>query len=286
MEQRERKEKPRVGHIDFLNVLPLAYGYAHAGAGLAEDLSITRGVPAELNEKIVTDALDISNVSSILYARHAEKLVVLPHLCVSSDGPVESILLVSKKPIEALEDDPIALTAKSATSHALLKIILQSGYGAAPRYHVQHLTPDTPIPEGKTAALFIGDDALYLYHHASPQLYIYDLGAEWKKLTGKRMVYALWVATRAFQKRDPDGLARAAARIEASFAYGLAHKDAAIRSVLGEKPFRYEELDEYLGSIIRWDLTEEYLDGLRTFYALAARNGLIEKAPEMVFAGK
>ena len=256
------QQKPRIGHIDFLNVLPLAYGYAHGGSGDAFD--IRRGVPAVLNSDIAAGRLDISNVSS--------------------DGPVESILLVSKKPIEALEDDPIALTAKSATSHALLKIILRSGYGANPRYSVQNLSPEHPIPEDQTAALFIGDDALYLYWHASPQLYAYDLGAEWKKLTGKKMVYALWVATKDFAARSPEGLRRAAALIEESFAYGIAHKDAAIRSVLGEKPFLYHELDEYLGGVIRWDLSDEYLDGLRTFYALAERNGLIEKAPQIEFA--
>lgn len=278
--------KPKVGHIDFLNVLPLAYGYAHAGAPHEREdaFDLVRGVPAELNADIAAGRLDISNVSSILYARHAEKLVVLPHLCVSSNGPVESILLISKKPIDEIEDDPIALTAKSWTSHALLKIILQSGYGATPRYSVQHLTPDHPIPDDQTAALFIGDDALYLYWHASPQLYAYDLGAEWKKLTGKRMVYALWVATRAFAEREPLLLKKAAARIEASFAYGLAHKDAAIRSVLGEKPFLYHELDEYLGNIIRWDLTDDYLNGLRMFYIYAAKNKLIDKVPDIVFA--
>ena len=122
--------------IDF-NAGPAAVGdrtIAEQGA-----FDIRRGVPAVLNSDIAAGRLDISNVSSILYARHAEKLCVLPHVCVSSDGPVESILLVSKKPIEELEDDPIALTAKSATSHALLKIILRSGYGANPRYTVQNL---------------------------------------------------------------------------------------------------------------------------------------------------
>lgn len=272
---------PRVGHIDFLNVLPLAYGYAHGGA---DGLAITRGVPAVLNSDLIAGRLDVSNVSSILYARHAEKLRILRGPCVSTDGAVESILLLSKKPIDAIEDDRIALTAKSATSHALLKIILQSGYGAVPTYSVRTLSVEQPVPEDATAALFIGDDALYLYHHASPSLYVYDLGAEWKKLTGKKMVYALWVAERSFAEERPEALTRVSRAIRESFTYGLAHKDAAIRSVLGEKPFTYAELDTYLGGVIHWDLTEEYLDGLRTFYDLAARIGLIEQAPELVFA--
>ena len=65
---------PRVGHIDFLNVLPLAYGYAHGGA---DGLAIERGVPAVLNSDLIAGRLDVSNVSSILYARHADKLRIL-----------------------------------------------------------------------------------------------------------------------------------------------------------------------------------------------------------------
>ena len=113
---------PRVGHINFLNVLPLTWSYAH---GAADGLQLTRGVPAELNSDIVNHRLDVSNVSSIVYARHSEELVVVPDVCVSTDGDVESILLASRKPIESLKDDKIILTAKSATSHCLLKIILR-----------------------------------------------------------------------------------------------------------------------------------------------------------------
>ena len=71
---------PRVGHIDFLNVLPLAYGYAHGGA---DGLAIERGVPAVLNSDLIAGRLDVSNVSSILYARHADKLRILRGPCVS-----------------------------------------------------------------------------------------------------------------------------------------------------------------------------------------------------------
>ena len=176
---------PKVGHINFLNVLPLTWSYAH---GAADGLQITRGVPAELNSDIINHRLDVSNISSIIYARHSEELVVLPDVCVSTDGDVESILLASRKPIESLKDDKIILTAKSATSHCLLKIILRLAYGAIPNYYVRHITPEDPIPEDATASLLIGDDALWLYHHPREGFYYYDLGLEWKKMTGKKMV--------------------------------------------------------------------------------------------------
>ena len=53
---------PRVGHIAFLNVLPLTYALAH---GAAEGLDILRAVPAQLNDRLEAKNLDVSGVSSI-----------------------------------------------------------------------------------------------------------------------------------------------------------------------------------------------------------------------------
>ncbi len=272
---------PRVGHINFLNVLPLSWSYAH---GSDKGLILTRGVPAVLNNDIVNHRLDVSNVSSIIYARDSDELVILPDVCISTDGAVQSIILVSRKPIEDIKDDKIILTAKSATSHCLLKIILRSAYGAIPNYYIRHVTPENPIPDDAAASLLIGDDALWLYHHQQPELYYYDLGAEWKKLTGKKMVYALWVANKNFASEQPEMLQLVYDRIRHAFTQGLQHKKAAIESVIKDKPFTYAQLDEYLGPTIRWNLTDDYIDGLKTFYELAHKMNLIEHIPELKLA--
>lgn len=272
---------PRVGHINFLNVLPLSWSYAH---GADKGLILTRGVPAVLNNDIVNHRLDVSNVSSIIYARDSEELVILPDVCISTDGAVQSIILVSRKPIEDITDDKVILTAKSATSHCLLKIILRSAYGAIPNYYVRHVTPENPIPDDAAASLLIGDDALWLYHHQQPELYYYDLGVEWKKLTGKKMVYALWVANKEFASEQPEMLQLVYDRIRHAFTQGLQHKQSAIESVIKDKPFTYAQLDEYLGPTIHWNLTDEYIDGLKTFYELAHKMNLIEHIPEIKLA--
>ena len=272
---------PRVGHINFLNVLPLSWSYAH---GADKGLILTRGVPAVLNNDIVNHRLDVSNVSSIIYARDNDELVILPDVCISTDGAVQSIILVSRKPIEDIKDDKIILTAKSATSHCLLKIILRSAYGTIPNYYIRHVTPENPIPDDAAASLLIGDDALWLYHHQQPELYYYDLGAEWKKLTGKKMVYALWVANKNFASEQPEMLQLVYDRIRQAFTQGLQHKKAAIESVIKDKPFTYAQLDEYLGPTIRWNLTDDYIDGLKTFYELAHKMNLIEHIPEIKLA--
>lgn len=273
-------EEPKVGHIHFLNILPLTWSFAH---GSNRGLHLVPGVPAELNRALAAERLDVSGISSIVYADGDEKLVILPDICVRTDERVTSILLVTKKPIEEIKDDRIILTAKSATSHCLLKIILKESYDASPNYYVRHIVPQNPVPSDASGSLFIGDDALWLYHHRREDLYYYDLGAEWHKLTGLGMVYSLWVANRTFSKERPEQLQLVYERLVGGMAEGIANKYATIQSVHGEKDFTFEQLEEYL-QVIHWDLKEEHLKGLELFYKKAHAWNLIHHVPELHFA--
>lgn len=271
---------PRIGHINFLNVLPLHYGYQHA----AQDLQIVRGVPTFLNAELAAGRIDLSNVSSIEYARQSNRLLIVPKLCVRADDDVTSIILVSRKPIETLRDDKIILTSKSATAQRLLKIILHESYDAAPDYQTRPITVNKPIDDDATAALFIGDDALYLYLHRPQGLYVYDIGHEWHKLTGQQMVYALWTVRKEFVTNQPEVFKATYDKIVHAFAFGLDHKAQAIESVLTTKPFTFDELDKYLGGVIKWDLTAQALEALKLYYHKAAALKLIDAEPELEFA--
>ena len=271
---------PRIGHIDFLNVLPLNYGYAHA----AQDLQIVYGVPTFLNGELAAGRIDLSNVSSIEYARQSNDLLILPKLCVRADEDVTSIILISRKPIETLRDDKIILTSKSATAQRLLKIILHESYDAAPDYETRSVNVDKPVDDDATAALFIGDDALYLYLHRPKNFYVYDIGKEWRKLTGQQMVYALWTVRKEFAVEEPELFKATYEKILRAFAFGLEHKTEAIKSVLSTKPFTFDELNKYLGGVIKWDLTAEGLDALKLYYEKAAALKLIDAEPELEFA--
>ena len=273
---------PRLGHIAFLNVLPLTYALAH---GAAEGLDILRATPAQLNGRLEARNLDVSGVSSITYARHADDLLILPDVCIASDGDVRSVLLVSRVPAEQIGNARVLLSDKSASSHALLKIILRRVYDAAPQYETRALTPEDPVPEGAAGALFIGDDALELYHHPPEGLYIYDLAREWKRLTGMRMVFGIWAAARSFAAEHPVELSMVHGRIAAAFEGWDAVKDAAIGEVLAhDGRFTRAQLTEYLGRAVVWQLDETTLAGLRLFYRYAAEDGLIARAPTIELA--
>lgn len=271
---------PKIGHIDFLNVLPLNFGYKNC----ATDLKIVYGVPTYLNSKLYAGNIDISNISSIEYARHSENLLILPKICVRADKDVTSIVLISKKPIETLKNEKIILTSKSATAQRLLKIILHESYDSAPKYETRAVNIANPVDDDAVAALFIGDDALQIYLHAPKNFYLYDLGVEWRKLTGKQMIYALWAVRREFAAENPEILQDTYKKILRAFEFGISHKSEAIKSVLASKNFTFDELDRYLGGVIKWNLTSEGLDALKTYYRKAFELKLIENEPEIEFA--
>lgn len=274
--------KPRLGHINFLNVLPLTYSLKNCGFG--DGIDLKNGVPSVMNNDLINHRLDASEVSSIVYAKHDDSLLILPDMCVRADGSVRSIILVSRKPIYEINEDKIILTAQSATSHTFVRIILHKAYDANPKYYTRHISPESPVPEDATAALLIGNDALYVYHHQDREkFYYYDMGMEWKKFTGRCMVYAVWAVHRDFAKNNPEALQYLHQQLYKGLRYGYANKKDAIATVLDTMPFTFQQLDEYL-EVIKWNLTEEYLDNLMVFYKYAYDMGLIPKMPKLRLA--
>ena len=76
-----------LGRIAYVNMAPVFYR-------LEAEYEEVVGVPTELNRMLLAGELDIAPISSIEYARNADTLRLLPRLCVSSEGAVDSIQLV------------------------------------------------------------------------------------------------------------------------------------------------------------------------------------------------
>src|SRR5689334_1934462 len=154
---------------------------------LEADVEEVQGVPTDLNARLLAGELDLAPISSIEYARNAERLRLLPRLCVSSEGAVDSIQLVARKPLEQVRT--VAVTPESATSVVLTKVLLPEAS------HV-------PLGEEADATLLIGDAALKsAFEDPTPH---HDLGRLWLERTGLPMVFAVW----AVPEPVPPGLAQ------------------------------------------------------------------------------
>src|SRR5437870_11307964 len=141
------------------------------------DVEEIQGVPTELNRKLIAGELDAAPISSIVYARNADRLRLMTRLCVASEGAVDSIQLVSRKPLEQVRR--VAVTPESATSVVLTKVLLPEA---------DHV----PLGEEADAKLLIGDAALKsAFEDPTPH---YDLGKLWLERTGLPMVFAVFAA--------------------------------------------------------------------------------------------
>src|SRR5581483_9068918 len=176
----------RLGRISYVNMAPVFY---RVDAEVEEVL----GVPTELNRLVVAGEIDTAPISSIEYARNADKLRLLPRLCVASEGAVDSIQLVSRKPLEQVR--VVAVTAESATSVALTKVLLPEA---------EQLPLEAYEAGEADAKLLIGDAALKsAFEDPTPH---YDLGRLWMERTGLPMVFAVWAC--------PEPLAEGLAELE------------------------------------------------------------------------
>lgn len=124
--------KPRRGHIHFLNCLPLYYGLVKSQA--IRDIRLFKATTRKLSADLLSGKIDISPIPSIEYSRHWRELSLLPGgaLSISCNGPVKSVLLLSKAHIQELNNRKITLTNTSCTSQFLFKIIIENKYNLRP----------------------------------------------------------------------------------------------------------------------------------------------------------
>ncbi len=275
--------RPRVGHIQFLNSLPLYHMLVKNGTVL--DIDLCKDTPVELCNRLLAGKLDISPVPAIEYARHADELLLLPDIAIASDGPVKSIVVVCKAPLERLDGKPFALTNTSRTSQVLTKIIMREHFGIRPRFFA--CPPDLPeMFREADAALLIGDDALRVYACPGPYT-IYDLGEAWKALTGEKMVYAVWAVRKDYERQHPEKAAAVQEMFQRSAAMSRDAVSDIARDIARWEPFSETFLEGYFKTL-KFSLDEGCQRGLLTYYHKARELGEIDGVPALRFidAGK
>lgn len=274
--------RPRLGHIQFLNCLPLYYGLVKSGDALL-DVDLVKADPAELATTLVDGGLDIAPIPAIEYARHADDLLLLPDIAISSDGEVQSILLISKMPAEDLDDSTVALTNASRTSQVLARILLQKRWGVTPEY--VEMPSDLPeMMREADAALLIGDDALRAYW-TPMDLAKYDLGIEWKDWTGLPMVYAVWAVRHEFAEADPDAVADVIAALNDSLTYCRANLDDISEYAARWESFPAEQFRSYFDAL-KFRFEPRYREGLERYLSEAHSIGQLDKVPTLDIFGE
>ncbi len=244
----------RLGRISYVNMAPVFFG-------LEADVDEVAGVPTELNAQLLAGGLDLAPISSIEYGRNAGRLRILPRLCVSSEGAVDSIQLVTRVPLARVRS--IAVTPESATSAVLLRILLPEA---------DHV----PLGVDADATLLIGDAALAsMFQDPTPH---HDLGRLWLERTGLPMVYAVFACP------DPasDGILEVEEALLAAHRRARSDPEALAREASARYGYPPGFLARYFEKL-RYRFGPRERAGLLTFFELARDAGELDVVPELRF---
>lgn len=268
----------RIGRIAYLNVAPY-FHYLHEEGFTGE---IVAGVPAELNVMLAEGAIDACPSSSFEYGLHAEDYFLLPGHSISSIGPVHSVLLFTPGPLRNLSGAEIAITGESATSINLLKILLKEFCGINDvTFSVPHGEVEKLLNDGQSV-LLIGDRALTAARDYSSNVQITDLGALWYHFTGMPFVFALWILRREAVTKSPEDICVLASQLRESRQHAFRNLSEMAAQLSGKSGFPARQLEEYWRGM-SYDLSEGHLEGLRLYFTLCHKHGLLEKVPDFHF---
>ncbi len=244
----------RLGRISYVNMAPVFYG-------LEAEVEQVEGVPTELSHMLLDGDLDIAPIPSIEYARNADRLRILPRLCVSSEGAVDSIQLVTRVPFGQVRS--VAVTPESATSVVLVRVLL-------PRAEI------LPLGMEADATLLIGDAGLRsAFEDPTPH---FDLGRLWLDRTDLPMVFAVWAASEPVA----EGLIELEHALVASVRLARSEPERLARQASAVYGYPPGFLARYFEKL-RYSFGPRERAGLKAFLELAHDAGELEQVPELRF---
>ncbi|MCU0589479.1 MAG: menaquinone biosynthesis protein [Syntrophobacteraceae bacterium] len=270
-------ERLRLGKIGYLNVLPIYYPL-ESGI-IAHPFEIISGTPAQLNRLMALGDLEVSVVSSIEYARNPGRYFVLPDLSISCRGPVRSVVLFSRVPIERLDGETVLASTQSHTSVALLQVLFQLHLNIEARVVPGNCTEVLRGESPPTAFLAIGDEALRLQDRGDFPFRL-DLGEAWRSWTGVPFVFALWVIQRSAIERWNGVLLDAIRVLGAARDWGLRNRGLITSLAAQRGPLTRDEAEEYYEGL-HFDLDGDEREGLMLFFRLLSQIGEILKVPPL-----
>ncbi len=260
------QSKLRVGAVNYLNTKPLVYDFQRFAPGA----ELVLDYPSRLADDLAAGRLDVALIPSIEFF-HDPTYTVVSNACIACRGPVLSVKLFSRGPIENIRT--LALDEGSRTSVALVRILLGERFGISPQ--LEKLPLDAALADTSTdAVLLIGDRAI---HSPGGRFeVVWDLGDEWCRWSELPFVFAMWVARAG---ADLEGLDAALAQARDA---GVAHLDEIAGREAAPLGLTRPQCLSYLRDNLYFYLGPREQRGLELFYNKAAQLGL---APDGVDFG-
>lgn len=268
-----------IGRIPFLVCAPFFYNFL-TKEGDFPNFFFADGTPQTHNEALKQNFIDLAPASSITFAKNPEQFLLSPKLCTSCRFEVQSVKLFSHKPLTELNLLNVHLTNQSATSIALLKVLLSLHFNISPNY-ISHRPYDT---EQDVARLLIGDQAL-LETYSKHFPYSYDLASLWEEWQHCPFVFGAWIIHKnALSKEKRNLLDLFLEATEASVKSFREDPQTAINIWLKRYPVQLPSsmIFSYYDSL-DYSFTAERKESLELFFSLCSQIGLIPNATKLNF---
>ncbi len=267
-DRRDTSQYFRLGMVNFINTAPIYVPWQEMGP--LNEWQIEEGPPSLLNRHMAQGRLDAGIISSYAYGINADRYYILPDLSISATGPVKSVILLSRVPIERLHGKSVLLTPQSATSINLLYIILEDFLGLRPKYRTGSFEEMQTDP-GIQAYLAIGDEALRLRSRCDG-LFLSDLAKIWLDYTGLPFVFAVWAIKKECWSTNPARIGLLYRRLCECHQRGQRELERISQIVASRIPMSPSACLQYLKGI-ELDLSMEKQQGLLHFFRLLYGRG-------------
>lgn len=239
-------EKIRTGIVNYLNTRPLIYGLEKPP--VSERIELIGDYPSRIAAKLINGEIDLGLIPVAVIPQLPESHIVGDY-CIGAEGEIASVALFSEVPMQEVEK--VYLDYQSRTSVALLRFLMKEYWGISPEIiHAEGEDYREKI-QGTTAGLVIGDRAL---EQRKISTFIYDLGSEWRKITGLPFVFAAWVSTRPL----PEDFIT-------DFNQGNALGLEKIDEIVAANPYPLFDLKKYYTLHLSYQLDEAKKKGMQRF---------------------
>lgn len=238
--------KIKVGIVSYLNTKPLLYGLTRPP--ISDQIELIADYPSRLCEKLLNNEIDLGLVPIAVFPELPEYYIVGDY-CIATEGEIASVALFSEVPMKEIKK--IYLDYQSRSSVALLQFLVKEYWGIDPEIVQAENDNYRKEIKGTTAGLVIGDRA---FEQRKISTFIYDLGSEWKKITGLPFVFAAWVST----KKLPDHFIEL---FNKANALGLEHID----EIVAEENFGLYDMKKYYKLHLSYVLDDAKKNAMKKF---------------------
>jgi len=239
-------KKVRVGIVSYLNTRPLIYGLKHPP--VAGYIELIEDNPARLADMLKNNEIDLGLIP-VAAIRELEEHYLVGDYCIGTEGEAATVCLFSEVPVEEIKK--VYLDYQSRTSVELLKWIMREFWGIYPEIIAATNEDYRQEIKGTTAGLVIGDRA---FEQRKISTFFYDLGTEWKKITGLPFVFAAWVSN----KQLPEDFLKL---FNEANAEGLSHID----EIVANHSFEIYDLKKYYTLHMNYLLDEKKREAMEYF---------------------